>query len=101
MERRCSTMINTPLFASEIPCSANPITYDAGLCIGCNRCTVACQSDVLVPSMEKGVHPIVMYPGECIYCGSCVMDCPVPGAIHLEHPLMNRTKFVSVRVPQK
>ena len=85
------------LYASEIPCSANPITYNEQLCIGCNRCAVSCQSDVLVPSVEKGRHPIVMYPGECIYCGSCVMDCRVPGAIHLEHPLMNRTKFVPVK----
>ncbi len=85
------------LYASVVPCSARPITYDADKCIGCGRCAQACQMDVLIPSVNKGGHPIVMYPGECIYCGSCVMDCPVPGAIHLEHPLMNRTKFVPVK----
>ena len=91
-------MSKKELFAEVVPCSARPITYNAELCIGCNRCTVACQSDVLVPDIEhKGSHPIVMYPGECIYCGSCVMDCPVEGAIRLEHPLMNQTKFVPVR----
>ncbi len=37
-----------------------------------------------------------MYPGECYYCGSCVMACPVKGAIHLRHPLMNQTKFVGL-----
>ena len=85
------------LYASVVPCSARPITYNAELCIGCNSCVRACQSDVLVPSVNKGEHPVVMYPGECIYCGSCVMDCPVPGAIHFEHPVMNRSKFVPVK----
>ena len=43
-----------------------------------------------------GKPPIVAYPGECYYCGSCVMVCP-KDAIHLEHPLMNRAKFVPVK----
>lgn len=90
-------MKNRDFLASEVPCSATPITYNPEFCIGCNSCAVACQSDILIPSEKKGEHPIVMYPGECIYCGSCVMDCPVEGAIHLEHPLINRTKFVPVK----
>lgn len=90
-------MSNKELFASEVPCSANPITYNKKLCIGCNSCTNACPIDVLVPSEKKGQSPVVMYPGECIYCGACVMECPVEGAIHLEHPLINRTKFVPVK----
>ena len=47
-------MSNKELFASEVPCSANPITYNKELCIGCNSCTNACPIDVLVPSEEKG-----------------------------------------------
>ena len=45
-------------------------------------------------------HPI-FYPGECYYCGACVMACPHDGAIRLEHPLMNRAKFVPVRYPEE
>lgn len=81
---------------SVVPCSANPIVYDDSKCIGCNTCAQMCQCDVLLPSTEKGRHPIVVWPGECYYCGACVMSCPVEGAIRLEHPLMNRTKFVEV-----
>ncbi len=90
-------MSNKELFASEVPCSARPITFNKEKCIGCNSCANACPIDVLIPSENKGEHPIVMYPGECIYCGACCMECPVEGAIHLEHPLINRTKFVPVK----
>lgn len=94
-------MSNKELFASIVPCSARPITYDEDLCIGCNNCVEVCQSDVLVPDVQAGKHPIVMYPGECIYCGCCVMDCPVKGAIKLNHPLINRTKFVPIKKEEK
>ena len=77
-----------------VPCSARPIIFDAEKCIGCNTCAKMCQCDVLLPSTEKGQHPIVAWPGECWYCGACVMMCPVEGAIKMQHPLMNRTKFV-------
>jgi len=83
--------------AVPVPCSVNPIKYDEKLCIGCGRCAQVCQCDVLLPSPEKGQHPTVTYPGECYYCGACVMVCPRPGAIRLEHPLMNQAKFVPVK----
>ena len=38
----------------------------------------------------KGEPPIVLYPDECWFCGTCVEDCPVPGAIRMEHPLNQR-----------
>ena len=82
--------------ASVVSSSLRPIIYDKSLCIACNRCTEVCQVDILVPSTKKGDHPIVMFPGECYYCGSCVMECPVEGAIRLEHPIMNEAKFVDV-----
>ncbi|MEE1031514.1 MAG: 4Fe-4S binding protein [Ruminococcus sp.] len=90
--------MNRPDFTVEpVFCSTAPLKYDDSLCIGCNRCAEVCQCDILLPSMEKGKHPIVMYPGECYYCGACVMACPVPGAVKLQHPLMNRAKFVLVK----
>lgn len=85
------------LTASIVPCSAEPLIYDPKLCVGCNRCVNVCQVDILIPNPEKGAPPIVLYPGECYYCGSCVMECPNKGAIRLQHPLMNRAKFVETR----
>ena len=79
--------------AGPVSCSVNPLSFDDALCIGCNRCASVCQVDIMVPSPEQGKHPVVLYPGECYYCGSCVMACPVKGAIHLRHPLMNQTRF--------
>lgn len=31
--------------------------------------------------------PIVLFPDECWFCGTCVEECPVEGAIRMEHPL--------------
>lgn len=84
------------LTASMIHCSARPLRFDTAICVGCNRCANVCQVDIMIPNPESGHPPVVIYPGECYYCGSCVMACPNPGAITLEHPLMNQAKFVSV-----
>ena len=92
---------NKILTAEPVPCSTHPILYDETKCVGCNACVNICQVDILIPSPEKGKHPIVLYPGECYYCGACVMACPHDGAIRLEHPLMNRAKFVPVRYPEE
>ncbi len=81
---------------SPVFSSAQPIHYDPNKCVGCNQCVDVCQCDVLFPNNTKGKPPIVMYPGECYYCGACVMNCPIEGAISLEHPLMNQAKFVKV-----
>ena len=97
-----SIMANRPeLSAARIPSSARPIRFDAEKCVGCNRCANICQVDIFIPNPERGRPPIVLYPGECYYCGACVMACPHDGAIRLEHPLMNRAKFVPVRYPEE
>ncbi len=86
---------------SVIPCSATPLIFDESLCVGCNTCANICQCDIMIPNPEKGKHPIVAFPGECYYCGACVMVCPRPGAIDLQHPVMNRAKFVPVKEEPK
>ncbi|MBQ8397507.1 MAG: 4Fe-4S binding protein [Clostridia bacterium] len=89
------------MFATVVPCSARPLIYDEALCVGCNRCAQVCQVDILLPNPEKGKPPIIAYPGECYYCGCCVMACNIEGAIRLQHPLMNRAKFVPVKQESK
>ncbi|NLM44390.1 MAG: 4Fe-4S binding protein [Clostridiales bacterium] len=81
----------------EMP-AANPIIFDKSKCMGCNRCMEICQVDIFLPNPEKGKPPIVAYPGECWYCGCCVMECPVEGAIELQHPLMNRVHWIEKRL---
>ncbi len=51
-------------------------------CTRCLRCDL------------KGYPPIVLYPDECWFCGTCVEDCPVPGAIKLQHPLNRRVGWL-------
>ena len=80
--------------AESVMSSARPLLFDETKCIGCNACVNICQVDILIPNPEKGKTPIVLFPGECYYCGACVMACPNDGAIRLQHPLMNRAKFV-------
>lgn len=84
----------TPV-AETIPCSVRPLVFDADKCVGCLRCVNICQVDIMLPPPEGGKVPVVAYPGECYYCGACVMSCPV-GAVRLQHPLMNRAKFVEI-----
>jgi len=71
-----------------MPCSS--VRIDSLLCTGCNRCADQCRVDVMVHNPIKGSPPIVLYPDECWFCGTCVEDCPVPGAIRMEHPLNQR-----------
>ena len=55
-----------------IPCSATPLIYDEEKCIGCNACAEICQCDIILPNPKKG-------------------------ALRLQHPVMNRAKFVPVK----
>ncbi len=70
-----------------------PILFEPQICNGCNRCVNVCLMDIFLPNSKKGALPIVMYPDECWYCGACVLECPLPGAISLNHPLTERVRF--------
>ncbi len=83
------------VYAVTEPAATNPITFDPETCDGCNRCVDVCQVDILMPHPEKGNPPIVLYPGECWYGGCCVAECPKPGAIQLNAPLMNKVNWKS------
>ena len=71
----------------------NPVIFDTDICNGCNRCVEICLMDVLIPNPDKGEPPIILFPDECWYDGCCVADCPSPGAIKLNHPLMQRVRW--------
>ena len=83
------------IYVTPEPCISNPITINAGTCIGCNRCMEVCQVDLFIPSPEKGSPPIIVYPGECWYCGCCVDACPIAETITLNPLLMNRVYWKS------
>ena len=70
-----------------------PLLFDPQVCTGCNECVEACQMDVLIPNPEKGSPPIMLFPDECWYEGCCVANCPNPGAVRLNHPLMQRVRW--------
>ncbi|MCP4709145.1 MAG: ferredoxin family protein [Planctomycetes bacterium] len=75
------------------PATFAPLTFDAAVCNGCNRCVEVCQVDILIPNVQKGKPPIVLYPGECWYGGTCVEVCPRPGAISLNSLSINRVQW--------
>jgi NAD-dependent dihydropyrimidine dehydrogenase PreA subunit len=73
--------------------AANPILIDPDLCEACYKCVAVCEVDILIPNPEKDKPPIVIYPGECWYEGNCVSECPNPGALKLNQPLMQRVRW--------
>ena len=70
-----------------------PAVFDSDICTGCNMCVDACQCDVYMPNPEKGEPPLILYPDECWYCACCVDNCPNPGAIKLNYPLLWRVPW--------
>jgi NAD-dependent dihydropyrimidine dehydrogenase PreA subunit len=78
---------------------ARPLRFDGSKCVACNRCVEVCPIDLLTPAQPGGV-PRAAYPEECWYCGCCVMECPT-GAVSLEHPLMNRVRWISKTALEK
>lgn len=71
--------------------AVGPVVFiSPDLCTGCNACVEVCRQHILLPNMEKGKAPIVLNPEECWFEGCCALQCPVPGAIKVIHPLMQR-----------
>ena len=67
------------------------IVLDAALCIGCNTCVEVCRQHIFLPDTEqKKSPPSLVNIEECWFCGVCALSCPVPGALKLIHPLMQR-----------
>ena len=75
------------------PTPGRPVIINPDICTGCNRCVNICLMDIFVPNSEKGGPPIILYPEECYYDGCCVDECEEPGAIRLNHPLMQRVRW--------
>jgi len=71
----------------------HPVVFDIKICTGCNECVETCQMDVFIPHPENGKPPILLFPDECIYCSACVSQCPQPGAIKLNRPLVQRIRW--------
>lgn len=91
---RGNGMIKEKVYATPNIVTPNkPVIFDPDICNGCNICVETCQMDVLIPNPEKGKPPIILHPDECWYGGCCVVHCPNPGAIKLNHPLMQRVRW--------
>jgi NAD-dependent dihydropyrimidine dehydrogenase PreA subunit len=87
-------MTKTGAFAiPNAPGFGEPVIFDPETCNGCNRCVDICTMDILIPNLERGKPPIILYPEECWFGGDCVMECPRPGAIRLNQPLMQRVRW--------
>ena len=84
MTEKRAYMVHNPITPGRV------IFINEELCTGCNMCVDVCRRDVLLYNPEKGNPPVVMYPDECWLCGCCVEDCPVEGAIRMEHPMNQR-----------
>jgi len=62
-------------------------------CIACYKCVELCTEDVFFSDKipvkgKKREKPAVSYPEACFHCNLCVEECPVPGALRLQIPLV-------------
>jgi Fe-S-cluster-containing hydrogenase component 2/pSer/pThr/pTyr-binding forkhead associated (FHA) protein/CRP-like cAMP-binding protein len=69
------------------PLDAERIHFEIDMCIGCDRCMVACPlplsskvtiADLNQATVEEKISPgVAQFTRACIMCGSCVPVCPV------------------------
>lgn len=58
--------------------------HDAGACIACAACTIACPANALsmTTDVRAGTRTWSIFYGQCVFCGRCEEVCPT-GAIKL------------------
>lgn len=83
-------MVNKAYSVPNPSASGVVIFINPDLCNGCNTCVEVCRQHIFLPNPVKGKPPIVLNPEECWFAGCCVLCCPVPGALKVIHPLMQR-----------
>ena len=48
----------------------------AGWCVSCGACSVACAHDAIARPLRDGMFPPVVDKAKCVACGMCVKVCP-------------------------
>ena len=61
------------------------VMYDQKKCVGCGKCTKACQHGAIGPQNEKWIDRT-----KCVGCGECVNVCPT-GALSLKGEVMTKS----------
>jgi Fe-S-cluster-containing hydrogenase component 2/CRP-like cAMP-binding protein len=69
------------------PLTMEEIRFEIDMCIGCDRCMIACPvpmssivklADLNTATVSRQIAPqIAQFTTECVMCGSCVPVCPV------------------------
>lgn len=70
-----------------IPFTEDEVRFEIDMCIGCDRCMVACPvplssmvniADLNLATISDEIAPhVARFTNECVMCGSCVPVCPV------------------------
>ena len=66
------------------------VMYDQKKCVGCGKCTKACQHGAIGPQNEKWIDRT-----KCVGCGECVNVCPT-GALSLKGEVMTINEIIQV-----
>ncbi|MFC2030654.1 nitroreductase family protein [Chloroflexota bacterium] len=77
------------------------IRHDAGVCVKCGLCAMACPRGILQQD-EKGTCPKIVdtIVEHCLLCGQCVAICPQGGISHSHFPEGTVTPIRSEYLPE-